>query len=174
MKPTSLLFLIAFPAAIWAQAPIDASQMPDGQIVIFNQSGLYTTGNMVTCGGAVEFLGIPNCPPTTAYTPTISSNISGNTGGNNWSVTNITNTIASGDTSGYRNTNLIVVFIVLDPMYYSPAHSPAFFSDSSSPAYVSGPQPSSITLVDTYDPLGAFSPINLPSSAPPGTAATGI
>jgi hypothetical protein len=173
VKNTSLLFLIAIPAAsltLWAQAigPIDASQMPDGQIVVFNQSGLYTTGALATCNGAVEYLGLPGCPPSTAYVPVITSNITGNTGANNWTVTNTTNTILASDTSGFRNTNLVVVFIVLDPLYYSPAHSSAFFSSSTPPAYVSGPAPSSIQLIDLYDPLGAFSPLQLPSSPAPG------
>ena len=82
MKTTSLLFLIAIPAASWAQAvgPIDASQVPDGQIVVYNQSGLSTTGALATCSGALEYLGLPNCPPSTAYVPVITSNLTGNTG----------------------------------------------------------------------------------------------
>ena len=104
MKTTSLLFLIAIPAASWAQAvgPIDASQVPDGQIVVYNQSGLSTTGALATCSGALEYLGLPNCPPSTAYVPVITSNLTGNTGTNNWTVTNTTNTIAAGDTSGFQ------------------------------------------------------------------------
>jgi len=158
VKTTSLLFLIAIPAASWAQAvgPIDASQMPDGQVVVYNQSGLSITGALATCGGAVEYLGLPNCPPSTPYVPVITSNISGNTGTNNWTVTNTTNTIAAGDTSGFRNTNLVVVFIVLDPLYYSAPHTAAFFSSSAVPVYLSGPAPSSIQLIDGYDPLGTF------------------
>ena len=169
MKTTSLLFLIAIPAASWAQAvgPIDATQMPDGQIVVFNQSGLSTTGSLATCGGSVEFLGLPNCPPSTPYVPVITSNISGNTGTNNWTVTNTTNTILAGDTSGFRNTNIVVVFIVLDPLYYPSPQTPAFFSSSALPVYLGGPQPVSIELIDGYDPLGTFG-VQLPSSPAPG------
>jgi hypothetical protein len=170
VKTTSLLFLIAIPTPSWAQAvgPIDASQMPDGQMVVFNQSGLYTTGALATCGGAVEYLGLPNCPPSTTYIPVITSNISGNTGTNNWTVTNTTNTIPAGDTSGFRNTSVVVVFIVLDPLYYSQPHTGAFFLSSAMPAYVGGPQPSSIELIDQYAPLGTFG-IQLPNSPAPGT-----
>lgn len=168
MKITSLLFLIAISMPGWAQTPIDASQMPDGQIVVFNQSGLYTTGAMVTCNGVVEYLGLPNCPPSTSYIPVITSNISGNTGTNNWTVTNTTNTIPASDTSGFRNTSVVVVFIVLDPLYYSQPQTGAFFSSSSMPAYVSGPQPDDIELIDNYAPLGAFG-IQLPNSPPPGS-----
>jgi hypothetical protein len=168
VKTTSLLFLIAISTPSWAQTPINASQMPDGQIVVFNQSGLYTTGQMVTCNGAVEYLGLPNCPPSATYIPVITSNVSGNTGTNNWTVTNTTNTIAASDTSGFRNTSVVVVFIVLDPLYYSPPAAGAFFSSSSMPAYVSGPQPDEIELIDQYAPLGIFG-LTLPNSPPPGT-----
>jgi hypothetical protein len=169
VKIISQLFLIAIPAASWAQAvgPIDASQIPDGQIVVYNQSGLTTTGALVTCNGAVEYLGLPGCPPSTAYVPVITSSITGNTGTNNWTVTNTTNTIAAGDTSGFRNTDLIVVFIVLDPLYYSQPQTAAFFSSSAMPVYLNGPQPTSIQLIDAYDPLGTFG-VQLPSTPPAG------
>jgi hypothetical protein len=147
---------LAAGAPSWAQqavGPIDASQMPNGQVAFDLQAGT-GSGSLIYCGGTIAYLGIPACPPPAGtYNPIFSFSLSGGSGANYWVIQNTTNTLPPTDTSGFRNKDIVSLSLVFDPHYYGtnlgqPA-TPVFFSNSAPPTVVGGPQPTSFTLADS-------------------------
>jgi len=139
-----LLFPLIGAAAI--SGPIDASQIPFGRVTV-NMTEISFGATAHYCFGEFMF-GVPTDCSSLTLAP-VSITISGNTGTNNWIITN------SGSPIFPLSGDVISLLFFFDPFVNNQSVQPndPFFADLHPPTLVSGPVPLSLHYDDFLYPF---------------------